>query len=233
MKTDLHLPMVINALAAALLVPLLLPACQSLVFWLCARWLGSETGYMPGFGFYWLFWCLFVSRALLGKAEFASILQDRTPLFSRANWLAALLWLTVTLVTVFMYAGEFLRAPLTLILLTIPLATLNGFCEEILWRGLYIRLFPRNPWLGILYPAARLYPLAFCPPGDFPCRKRRRLRHRDFFPGPVLRIYCLAHRFGEVDGRFPQFERNPGLERASCAECISRVLELASLQEKI
>jgi hypothetical protein len=85
----------------------------------------------------------------LGKAEFTAILHDRSPLFSRANWLAALLWLTVTLFAVFMYAGEFVRAPLTLILLAVPLATLNGFFEEILWRGLYVRLFPRNPWLGI------------------------------------------------------------------------------------
>jgi membrane protease YdiL (CAAX protease family) len=123
------------------------------VFALASRWLGAETGYLLGFGFYWLFWCLFVPRVLLGKTEFAAILHDRAPLFSRANWLAALLWLTVTLVSVFMYAGEFLRAPLTLILLAVPLATINGFCEEILWRGLYVRRFPRNPWLAILYPS--------------------------------------------------------------------------------
>jgi len=123
------------------------------IFWLTSRWLGAEAGYLLGFAFYWLFWCLLVPRWLLGKEEFAAILHDRAPLFGRANWLAALLWLTVTLVAVFMYAGDFLRAPLTLILLAAPLATLNGFCEEILWRGLYVRRFPRNPWLAILYPS--------------------------------------------------------------------------------
>lgn len=123
------------------------------IFTLFARWLGAEAGYLLGFGFYWLVWCLLVPRALLGKAEFSAILHDRAPLFSRANWLAALLWLVVTLVAVFMYAGEFIRAPLVLILLAIPLATLNGCCEEIVWRGLYVRRFPRNPWLAILYPS--------------------------------------------------------------------------------
>jgi hypothetical protein len=114
---------------------------------------GVKAGYLLGFGFYWLFWCLFVPRWLLGKAEFAAILRDRSPLFSRPNWLAALLWLAVILTAVYMYAGEFLCAPLPLILLAVPLATLNGFCEEILWRGLYVRLFPHNPWLVILYPS--------------------------------------------------------------------------------
>lgn len=123
------------------------------VFALASRWLGAEAGYLLGFGFYWLFWCLLVPRILLEKTEFAAILHDRAPLFGRANWIVSLLWLVVMLVSVWMYAGDFLRAPLALILLAAPLATLNGFCEEILWRGLYVRLFPRNPWLGILYPS--------------------------------------------------------------------------------
>jgi len=134
-------------------LPLLLLSVMAGIFALSARWLGAEAGYLLGFGFYWLFWCLLAPRWLLGKLEFAALLRDRAPLFSRANWLAALLWLTVTLVSVFLYAGDFLRAPLTLVLLAAPLATLNGFCEEILWRGLYVRRFPLNPCLAILYPS--------------------------------------------------------------------------------
>jgi len=136
-----------------ILYPVLLVPMMASIFWLASRWLGAEAGYLLGFACYWLFWCLLVPRWLLGKAEFAALLRDRAPLFGRANRLAALLWLTVTLVSVFLYAGEFLRAPPTLILLAAPLATVNGFCEEILWRGLYVRRFPRNPWVAILYPS--------------------------------------------------------------------------------
>ncbi len=179
-------------LAFALALPLLLLASQTLVFWLSARWLGNEAGYLLGFGFYWLFWCLFIPCLLLGKAEFASILRDRAPLFSRANWLAALLWLTVTLVAVFMYVGEFLRAPLMLILLAVPLATLNGFCEEILWRGLYIRLFPRNPWLGILYPALGFALWHFAPQVIFPAEN---------VIGFVVSTFFLALPYGFIAWR--------------------------------
>ncbi len=52
-----------------------------------------------------------------------------------------------------MYGREFLRAPLNLILVAVPAATLNGLCEEILWRGLYAKMFPKNFWLAILFPA--------------------------------------------------------------------------------
>jgi membrane protease YdiL (CAAX protease family) len=52
-----------------------------------------------------------------------------------------------------MYGKDFIAAPPVLILLAIPLATINGVCEELLWRGLYVRVFPTNPWLGIIYPA--------------------------------------------------------------------------------
>lgn len=123
------------------------------IFTVCTRWLDDQAGYLLGFVVYWVIWCLLIPRALLGKAEFATIVHDRDPLFSRANWPAALLWLTVTLVAVCMYAGEFIRAPLGLILLAAPLAIANGLCEELLWRGLYGRCFPHNPWLAILYPA--------------------------------------------------------------------------------
>jgi membrane protease YdiL (CAAX protease family) len=59
----------------------------------------------------------------------------------------------ITLVTVIMYGRDFLRASPTLILIAIPAATINGLCEEILWRGLYVSLFPDNFWLAIAFPA--------------------------------------------------------------------------------
>ena len=52
-----------------------------------------------------------------------------------------------------MYGRDFIRAPLTLILVAIPVATLNGLCEELLWRGLFVRAFPDNVWLAIIFPA--------------------------------------------------------------------------------
>jgi uncharacterized protein len=138
----------------ALAIPFLLLPSTALVFKLSVQIAGREAGYLIGFGFYWLIWCILAPHLILGKAEFANLLKDHTPLVARKNWLAALLWVVVMIVTVAMYGQDFLRAPFLLIAVAIPLATINGLCEEILWRGLYVRLFPGNPWLGIIFPAA-------------------------------------------------------------------------------
>jgi len=138
---------------AVLLLPLVLVLSAYWVFTSLSRQFGREIGYLLGFLFYWMFWCLLVPFLLLGKQGFASLFVDKTSLLSPPNWLAAVLWAFITLVTIFMYGREFLRAPLNLIFVAIPAATLNGLCEEILWRGLYTRMFPENIWLAILFPA--------------------------------------------------------------------------------
>lgn len=173
----------------ALALPLLLLPVMGGVFVLAARWLGAEAGYLLGFGFYWLFWCLLVPRWLLGKDEFSTILRDRAPLFSRSNGLAATLWFIVTLVAILMYIGNFLRAPLPLILLAIPLATINGFCEEIFWRGLYVRLFPRNPWLSILYPSLGFALWHLAPQVVFPAEN---------ITGFIVSTFFLALPYGYI-----------------------------------
>ena len=132
-------------LYAVLLLPVALIISAWLVFTSLAQQFGRERGYLLGFLFYWGAWCLLVPLLFLGWNGFASLFMDKTPLVSRTNALAAILWALITMVTIVMYGRNFLRAPLSLILLAIPMATLNGVCEEILWRGLYTRMFPGNP----------------------------------------------------------------------------------------
>ncbi len=172
-----------------LVLPFALVPGMAGCFTLAAEWLGAEAGYLLGFGLYWLVWCLLVPRALLGKAGLATLLRDRARLFSRANWLAASLWLVVTLSAVFLYAGSFLRAPPALILLAAPLATINGLCEELLWRGLYARCFPRNPWLAIVYPAVGFALWHLAPQVVFPA---------DNVAGFVLATFPLGLSYGFI-----------------------------------
>ena len=185
----MNTPLKVQPLFLTLLLPWAVLASASIVFHNARQALGADAGYLFGFTFYWLFWCLLVPRWLLGKANFATILRDRATLFSRPNWLAALLWLAVILTAIFLYAGEFLRAPLPLILLAVPLATLNGFCEEMLWRGLYVRLFPHNPWLAILYPSLGFALWHLAPQVVFPAEN---------IIGFVISTFFLALPYGYI-----------------------------------
>jgi membrane protease YdiL (CAAX protease family) len=138
---------------ALLVLPFILVPSVAFVFNVLSKWLGKEQGYLLGFLFYWTIWCVFVPLIYLGKDGFLSLLVDKSPLLSRPNWLAAVLWITITLVTLVMYGKNFIQAPLALMLVAIPSATINGLCEELLWRGVYIRAFPNNVWLAIIFPA--------------------------------------------------------------------------------
>jgi uncharacterized protein len=155
-----------------LIIPLLLLSSTALVFRVGVRWLGSEAGYLLGFLFYWMVWCLLVPRLSLGREGFRSLLTDQVPLFSRANWPAAAMLAVITMVTLLMYGRDLLRAPLALVLVAIPFAVINGFCEELLWRGLYVRAFPGNLWLAILFPAVAFALWHLFPQSVFPGENR-------------------------------------------------------------
>ncbi|WP_298408610.1 CPBP family intramembrane glutamic endopeptidase [uncultured Chloroflexus sp.] len=90
-------------------------------------------------------------RQLLGSAAWITMWRERVALFSRLNWPVALLWVIVIVIAIVMYAETFVAAPLSLIALAIPLAMINGCGEELLWRGMYVHLFPRNIWLAMVY----------------------------------------------------------------------------------
>jgi membrane protease YdiL (CAAX protease family) len=138
---------------ALLALPLVLIPSAAFLFTSLSKRLGKEQGYLLGFLFYWIIWCLIVPLSLLGKDSFLALFADKTPLFSGQNWPAAVLFVVIALVSLIMYSKSFIKAPFALILVAIPAATINGLCEELLWRGMYVKVFPNNIWLAILFPA--------------------------------------------------------------------------------
>jgi membrane protease YdiL (CAAX protease family) len=151
-----------------LALPILLIASNAVIFTVLSQLAGDETGYLLGFIFYWSFWCLLIPGLLVRKHRFASLLTDRRPLFGRDNRPAALLWGLVIFVAILMYGRDFLAAPPALILIAVLLAVVNGVCEELLWRGVYVRVFPANPWWGILYPSIGFAAWHFVPQMVYP-----------------------------------------------------------------
>jgi membrane protease YdiL (CAAX protease family) len=138
---------------ACFLLPFFLLSSTMFVFAESTKFFGREAGYLIGFAFYWLFWCLGIPVLLMGISGFSELWQEKIKLFSQHNWPAALLFFIITAIAIGMYGGAFIHAPLTLALVAIPVAIINGVCEEFLWRGMYVRIFPDNVWMGILYPA--------------------------------------------------------------------------------
>jgi membrane protease YdiL (CAAX protease family) len=137
-------------------LPVLLLASTALVFTALSRWLGRNLGYVLGFAFYDLVWCILVPLLLLGRKGFVGLFSERVPLFSKANWLPATLLVITTVVAVVMYRdtiANIASTPVALILIGIPVTIINSTCEEILWRGVYARAFPNRFFLGLIYPS--------------------------------------------------------------------------------
>jgi membrane protease YdiL (CAAX protease family) len=60
----------------------------------------------------------------------------------------------ILVMTVIMYPPTgLLAAPIKILLTAVPVAVVNGVCEELLWRGLYVKVFPGNAALGVIYPS--------------------------------------------------------------------------------
>lgn len=135
-----------------LVLPILLTSSTAFVFSVAAQWLGNDKGYLLGFGFYWV-WCLSVPLICWGKHGFRWIFTEEAPLFKKENWLlVGLLSLTVA-GAVWMYFIPNLATVSIWVVLFSPVTIINGTCEEILWRGVYVKAFGKNVFLGCIYPA--------------------------------------------------------------------------------
>ncbi|MHA2050974.1 MAG: CPBP family intramembrane glutamic endopeptidase [Promethearchaeota archaeon] len=144
---------IISRKGSLLLLPLLLLISTALIFFLFSQWLGKELGYILGFIFYWAVWCIMVPILLLGKSNFLSLFRGEVPLFQKKNWLPITLLLATTVGAFLMFfLPNITTTPLAIIMIGIPVAIINGTCEEIFWRGLFVKKFPNRPLLGMIYP---------------------------------------------------------------------------------
>ena len=132
---------------------------------------GQTTGYLFGFLFYWLGWCLAVPVLVIGRQGVRDVLRRvRAPL-GQPPWVGALC-MVVPLCLGYGYA--FPRAvagtrPLAIIL-SAALAGVNGPLEELLWRGTYVRIFRESRLLGYVYPTIGFALWHFAPLTVFPNR---------------------------------------------------------------
>ncbi len=137
-----------------LLLPFLLLLSTALIFISFSQLLGKELGYVLGFTFYWGIWCIIVPLLLLGKDGFFSLFREEIPLFRKENWLPVSLLAATSVGALFMYfIPNIATTPTVVIIIGIPVAIINGTCEEILWRGLYVTRFPNKVMLGLIYPS--------------------------------------------------------------------------------
>jgi len=111
-----------------------------------------RIGWILGLMTYWLIWGIAYPLFIVGKKNIRGIIKPQ-----KVNMLILLLVLFPLVMTIIFKSiagGMVYEKPnLFVTLLFIFSAFGNGFFEELLWRGIYMKLFPNNLWLRIAWPS--------------------------------------------------------------------------------
>ncbi len=143
---------------ALILAPVLVPLSVYLVM----VWTG-ELNHMVSFslayGLYWIFWCLAFPMWIMGRSGLKKILEKAPEPFGRPAILGIIV-LAIPIILSFIFTGPFEgerdlwpESTMLMMAVAIPMSIWNGLLEEILWRGAFIRVFPRKLFWGVIFPA--------------------------------------------------------------------------------
>jgi hypothetical protein len=149
--------------AIALALPVAVPVAMVATFQVTRDRLGDQWGYVAGFGAYWAT-CAGLSFALLGRRRVRHLFRDVDPRLTKpvAVGLILLGWPAVGAITT-RFIPEIGGATPAMLGTILGVAVANAVLEEVLWRGVYITLWPTNPWLGWFWPAVGFAAWHFAP----------------------------------------------------------------------
>jgi membrane protease YdiL (CAAX protease family) len=139
--------------AVALALPVAVPLAMTATFTVARDRLGDHLGYVAGFGAYWAV-CTGLSVGLLGRRRVQRLFRDVSPRLGKPAVVGAtlLLWPPIGAVAT-RFVPELGQATPVMVATIAAVAVANATLEELLWRGVYITLWPENALLGWIWPA--------------------------------------------------------------------------------
>ncbi|MGD9379324.1 MAG: CPBP family intramembrane metalloprotease [candidate division WOR-3 bacterium] len=140
-----------NRQKIALVTPVLLIVFMLFVYRQLAQIYGSRIAWYTGFWVYWGIWCAFFPLLIVGKRKVLELIRPRKP---RARVLLLVAFpLLMTVMFRILSRTDYIKPNMLWTVLCISTAFGNGFFEEILWRGVYMSLFPRRIFYRMIWPA--------------------------------------------------------------------------------
>ena len=115
---------------------------------------GYPLGYLCAFAVYWAGWCGALPLAVLGPRELAALFVAvrRGGRRRDASTIALATW-PIAFPLVFAFLPRIAQAGLRIVVWSVCLGVVTGVAEEVLWRGVYLRVFPRSLLLNTVYPS--------------------------------------------------------------------------------
>ncbi len=113
-----------------------------------ARLFGSSLGWYVGFMIYWPVWCVLYPVWMLGWAGVKDLFTSRR--LKASEWALMFFYPAMAFIGTFLFEQH--QRAISEMFLYIFMSFGNGFFEEILWRGVYIKLFPGDKVWGFAWP---------------------------------------------------------------------------------
>jgi len=121
-------------------------------FQLIGRGLANDRiAWYIGLIIYWLIWGAVFSLVILGKDNIKKLIRPQIP-NRKVLLLISIPLLGAVATRLFMPGIGYERENVWILLLLLSTSFGNGFFEEVLWRGVYVTLFPANIFYWMIWP---------------------------------------------------------------------------------
>jgi len=138
----------------AILAPLILMIVMYLIFQILVRTFGAikwRIGWYLGLAIYWLIWGAIFPWLMIGKESIIRIIQPQQ-LTIRIFFLV-LFPLAMSALYKLVPNMKYEKPSVWIFALILSTCFGNGIFEELLWRGVYMELFPDSIMFGIIWPS--------------------------------------------------------------------------------
>jgi membrane protease YdiL (CAAX protease family) len=140
-----------NKQKIAIIAPLVLIGMMYPIFQFMSRVFGDRMGWYIGLVMYWIIWGGAFSWLMIGRQSIGKIIRPKK-LTLRILLLILFPLLMATLYK-FIPGMEYDKPSVWIFLLLVSTNFGNGFFEELLWRGVYMSLFPGSLMFRIIWPS--------------------------------------------------------------------------------
>jgi len=140
-----------NKQKIAIIAPLILIGMMYPIFQVLSGVFEERIGWYIGLVLYWLIWGAAFSRFMIGKESIRKIIRPQK--LNIKIFFLVLFPLLMAALYKFIPGMEYEKPSIWIFLLLLSTSFGNGFFEEVLWRGVYMRLFPDSIVFRILWPS--------------------------------------------------------------------------------
>ncbi len=131
----------------AIVMPFVLITSTFLVFQLYVRLVGPGLAWYLGLMTYWLTWCLVFSLWIIGKKRVRELVRPQKP--DKIIVVLVLVPMLLAGIWRFVAGMSYPKESIWIVFGLVMTSFGNGIFEELLWRGVYMELFPKNNWYRI------------------------------------------------------------------------------------